>query len=79
LTELGGYVSAATRMLSCSKYTNLSKILKCTDYCGEITVNRSITDVKGRVLGTRPESEHIVFDAPPLITQDRTGGIAKPP
>ncbi len=55
----------------------LSKILKCRDYCGEITVNRFITDVKGRVIGTRPASEHIVFEAPPLITQDRWDELQK--
>ena len=49
----------------------LSKILKCADYCGEITVNQYLTDAKGKVIGHRPESEHIVFEAPPLITQDR--------
>src|SRR5208283_1163569 len=49
----------------------LSKILKCTDYRGEITVNKINTDLKGRVIGYRPESEHIVFEAPPLITKIR--------
>lgn len=49
----------------------LSKILKCAAYCGEITVNQYLTDVKGKVVGTRPETEHIVFEAPPLITRDR--------
>jgi hypothetical protein len=34
-------------------------------------VNRFITDVKGRIIGPRPESEHIVFEAPPLITKTR--------
>ncbi|MGA2229235.1 MAG: recombinase family protein [Syntrophobacteraceae bacterium] len=47
----------------------LSKILKCADYCGEITVNQYLTDVKGRVIGHRPESEHIIFEAPPLTTK----------
>src|SRR5271157_5135049 len=44
----------------------LSKILKCSDYCGEITVNQYLTDAKGKIIGARPESEHIVFEAPPL-------------
>ncbi len=55
----------------------LSKILKCADYLGEITVNRFITDVKGRIIGNRPEAEHIVFEAPPLITQDRWDELQK--
>ncbi|MGO9018226.1 MAG: recombinase family protein [Syntrophobacteraceae bacterium] len=55
----------------------LSKILKCADYLGEITVNRFITDVKGRIIANRPESEHIVFEAPPLITQDRWEELQK--
>jgi len=49
----------------------LSKILKCADYCGEIMVNRFITDAKGKIVSHRPESEHIVFEAPPLITKIR--------
>jgi uncharacterized protein YdcH (DUF465 family) len=49
----------------------LSKILKCADYCGEITVNQYLTDAKGKVISHRPESEHIVFEAPPLITKIR--------
>jgi len=49
----------------------LSKILKCRDYCGEITVNQYLTDTKGKIIGHRPESEHIVFEAPPLITKIR--------
>ncbi|GLI34194.1 hypothetical protein DAMNIGENAA_16270 [Desulforhabdus amnigena] len=49
----------------------LSKILKSADYCGEITVNRFITDVKGKIIGHRSESEHIIFEAPPLITRAR--------
>jgi len=47
----------------------LSKILKCRDYCGEITVNQYLTDSKGRIIGHRPEAEHIVFEAPPLISK----------
>ncbi len=49
----------------------LSKILKCTDYRGEITVNQYLTDAKGKIIAHRPESEHIVFEAPPLITKGR--------
>ena len=49
----------------------ISRILKCADYCGEITVNQYLTDAKGRVVAHRPESEHIVFEVPPLITKDR--------
>jgi hypothetical protein len=51
--------------------------LKCADYCGEITVNKYISDAKGRIIGNRPESEHIVFEAPPLITQDRWEELQK--
>lgn len=66
-----------TRAGGSSKWSSgtISKILKCADYCGEITVNRFITDVKGKIVGHRPESEHIVFEAPPLITQDRWNRI----
>ncbi len=62
-----------TRNGGSSKWSSgtLSKILKCADYQGEITVNRFITDAKGRIFDRRPESEHIVFEAPSLITQDR--------
>jgi len=49
----------------------LSKILKCADYLGEITVNKYLTDAKGKIIAHRPENEHIVFDAPPLITRAR--------
>ena len=49
----------------------ISRILKCADYCGEITVNQYLTDAKGKVVAQRPESEHIVFEAPPQITKDR--------
>jgi site-specific DNA recombinase len=49
----------------------LSKILKSADYLGQITVNRFITDVKGRIISARPETEHIIFEAPPLITKAR--------
>ena len=55
----------------------LSKILKSSDYCGKITVNKSITDAKGKVLGSRPESEHIVFEVPPLIAKDRWNELQK--
>ncbi len=62
-----------TRNNGSSKWSSgtLSKILKCADYCGEITVNQYLTDAKGKIIAHRPESEHIVFEAPPLITQDR--------
>jgi site-specific DNA recombinase len=62
-----------TRSNGSSKWSSgtISKILKCTDYLGEITVNRFITDAKGRIIARRSESEHIVFEAPPLITRDR--------
>jgi uncharacterized protein YdcH (DUF465 family) len=49
----------------------LYKILKCADYCGEITVNKYLTDAKGKVIGPRPESEHIVFEAPPPTSKIR--------
>src|SRR5208337_4952718 len=55
----------------------LSKILKCTDYRGEITVNKFLTDAKGKVIARRPESEHIVFEAPPMITHDRWEELQK--
>jgi DNA invertase Pin-like site-specific DNA recombinase len=63
----------ATRNNGSSRWSSgtLSKILKSADYLGQITVNRFITDVKGRIIGPRPESEHIVFEAPPLITKTR--------
>ncbi|MGC8494614.1 MAG: recombinase family protein [Syntrophobacteraceae bacterium] len=66
-----------TRAGGSSKWSSgtISKILKCADYQGEITVNKYITDVKGKIIGNRPESEHIVFEAPPLITQDRWNRI----
>jgi site-specific DNA recombinase len=62
-----------TRNNGSSKWSSgtLSKILKSADYLGQITVNRFITDVKGRIISARPESEHIIFDAPPLITKNR--------
>jgi site-specific DNA recombinase len=68
-----------TRSNGSSKWSSgtLSKILKCTDYLGEITVNKFRTDVKGKVIGNRPESEHIIFEAPPLITRDRWGELQK--
>jgi site-specific DNA recombinase len=68
-----------TRNGGSSKWSSgtLSKILKCTDYCGEITVNRFITDAKGNVLSHRPENEHIIFEAPPLITKDRWDELQK--
>ncbi|MGA2400702.1 MAG: recombinase family protein [Syntrophobacteraceae bacterium] len=49
----------------------LSRILKCGDYCGEITVNLYLTDATGKVIAHRPKSEHIVFEAPPLISKIR--------
>ena len=49
----------------------ISRILKSADYLGEITVNKFLTDAKGKVVAHRPESEHIIFEAPPLITKDR--------
>lgn len=49
----------------------LSKILKCAAYCGEITVNQYLADPKGKVIGNRPENEHIVFEAPPLISKTK--------
>jgi hypothetical protein len=49
----------------------LSRILKCGDYCGEIVVNKLVLDRDGKVISHRPESEHIVFEAPPLITKIR--------
>jgi site-specific DNA recombinase len=68
-----------TRNNGSSKWSSgtLSKILKCADYLGEITVNKYLTDVKGRIIANRPESEHIVFEAPPLITQDRWEELQK--
>ncbi len=68
-----------TRNNGSSKWSSgtLSKILKCTDYRGEITVNQYITDAKGKVISHRPASEHIVFEAPPLITQDRWDELQK--
>jgi site-specific DNA recombinase len=62
-----------TRSNGSSKWSSgtISKILKCADYLGEITVNKFITDAKGKIIGNRPESEHIIFEAPPLITRDR--------
>ena len=68
-----------TRNNGSSKWSSgtISKILKCPDYCGEITVNKYLTDVKGRIIGNRPEAEHIVFEAPPLITQDRWDELQK--
>jgi len=62
-----------TRNGGSSRWTSgtLSKILKSDDYLGQITVNRFITDVKGKIIGNRPESEHIVFEAPPLIAKLR--------
>jgi len=68
-----------TRNNGSSKWSSgtLSKILKCCGYCGEITVNLYLTDAKGKVIGHRPESEHIVFEAPPLITQGRWEELQK--
>ncbi|MGA2227587.1 MAG: recombinase family protein, partial [Syntrophobacteraceae bacterium] len=68
-----------TRSNGSSKWSSgtLSKILKCRDYCGEITVNKFKADVKGKIIAHRPESEHIVFEAPPLITQDRWEKLQK--
>ncbi len=62
-----------TRNNGSSKWSSgtISKILKCAGYCGEITVNKYLTDAKGKIIAHRPESEHIVFEAPPLITKDR--------
>lgn len=62
-----------TRTNGSSRWSSgtLSKILKCADYCGEITVNQYLTDAKGKIIATRPESEHIVFETPPLITKGR--------
>jgi len=62
-----------TRTNGSSRWSSgtLSKILKCTDYCGEIIVNKLVSNREGKVVGTRPESEHIVFEAPPLISQIR--------
>jgi site-specific DNA recombinase len=62
-----------TRNNGSSKWSSgtLSKILKSADYLGQITVNRFITDAKGKIIAHRPESEHIVFEAPPLITRAR--------
>ena len=51
--------------------------MKCADYCGEITVNLYLTDAKGKVIGHRPENEHIIYEAPPLITPDRWDGLQK--
>jgi DNA invertase Pin-like site-specific DNA recombinase len=63
----------STRNGGASRWSSgtLSKILKCADYRGQITVNKYLTDANGRILNHRPESEHIVFEAPPLITQER--------
>jgi len=68
-----------TRNNGSSKWSSgtISKILKGADYCGEITVNKFITDVKGKIIGNRPEAEHIVFEAPPLIMQDRWDELQK--
>lgn len=55
----------------------LSKILKCRDYCGEITVNQYLTDATGKIVANRPKNEHIVFEAPPLITKDRWEELQK--
>lgn len=55
----------------------LSKILKCSDYCGEITVNLYLTGAKGKIIGHRPENEHIVFEAPPLISKARWDELQK--
>jgi hypothetical protein len=40
-------------------------------------VNKLISNREGKVIGVRPESEHIVFEAPPLITQDRWEQLQK--
>ncbi len=60
-----------TRNGNSSKWSSgtLSRILKCGDYCGEITVNLYLTDATGKVIAHRPKSEHIVFEAPPLISK----------
>jgi hypothetical protein len=39
--------------------------------------NRFITDLKGKIIGSRPESEDIVFEAPPLITKLRWDELQK--
>ncbi|MGA2227788.1 MAG: recombinase family protein [Syntrophobacteraceae bacterium] len=64
---------APTRNGGSSRWSSgtLSRILKSADYCGEIVVNKLVSNREGKVIGTRPESEHIVFDAPPLITRTR--------
>lgn len=61
----------------------LSKILKCADYCGEITVNRFVTDVKGRIVAHRivlknldSLLEHEDFDRTEY-SQKRNGNLAE--
>src|SRR5271157_3322137 len=55
-----------TRNNGSSKWSSgtLSKILKCTDYCGEIVVNKLVSNREGKVIAHRFECEHIVFEAP---------------
>lgn len=61
-----------TRNGSSSRWSNgtLSRIFKRPDYLDQITVNGFVTDARGKIIAPRPEREHIVLEAPPLITKN---------
>jgi DNA invertase Pin-like site-specific DNA recombinase len=51
--------------------TAICQFLRNPAYYGLITVNTKKLDDKGRVVGDKPASEHIVYQTPPLITKSR--------
>ncbi len=49
--------------------SNISDILKNPIYTGYAVYNQYKKDKNGKILGKKPESEHVVVTAPPLITK----------
>ena len=49
-----------TRNRSSSRWSGgaVSRILRCADECGEITVNQYLAVAKGKIIAPRPELEH---------------------